>query len=164
MRRLFPLLLCLFIALPAAGLDPSWNLFGSKERRDATRFILEKLRRQSGDNWERVNRFFYWTYDFDKSGCELFISRREGGGLHVYDLEIPIAEVSPINLRDGQLRLLCRERSDCVHYRHSGPGVDDEGELGEARILPPEHFDLPKLTHAFEELSRLCDNPYADRP
>ena len=158
MRRvlLLPLLLALCGFLPWGQDTP--------ERRAATRYILEKLERQSGPGWERAGQYFNWNYGFDRSGCELRVERREVYGQQFYREDIPIATVAPTLLGDSHLRLVCLYDAQCIGFAQRGPEVNREGALGDTRLMVPDPNDLPKLLDAFNELHRLCDDPYRSTP
>mgnify|MGYP001575624347 CR=1 FL=1 len=128
-------------------------------RREAAQFILEKLRREQGPGWERAGQYFYWSYAISRDGCELDITRRDGFGSR-YAETIPLAQTVPVWLGQGTLRLACRYDAQCIDFRQSGPDIQRDGQIGDTRILAPDPNDLPKLLDAFNELHRLCDDPY----
>lgn len=136
----------------------------SDARRDANRFVLEKLNRERGEGWNRSGQFFLWHYAFSRNGCDLTIRREavEGGQIVVQD--VPMADVVPVWMGTGSLGLYCQSQLDCIDLRISNRlEAEQEGQLSETPLLVPEPDDLPKLKDAFDELHRLCDDAYRER-
>lgn len=156
------LIACLFLCKPVAPGD-------TQPKQEAVKFVLSKLQREDGDTWERVGRYFSWSYRFDRSGCNLEITRREMFSERPqdgrsYQETLPLADLRPRWSGDATLLLACAENDGCIDYRLSGT-VDEkqEGRLRATRLMVPESRDLPKLQTAFDELHRLCDDPYGAR-
>ena len=153
---------CLFLCNPAAPGD-------TQPKQDAVRFILSKLQNEQGDTWERVGQYFRWNYRFDRSGCELEITRRDlytadpAENLR-YQEVLPLTRLRPQPSSDASLLLVCTSGKACVDYRLLGKSAaSGEGRLRGTRLMVPESSDLPKLQTAFDELHRLCDDPYGAR-
>ncbi len=134
----------------------------SEARRDANRFILEKLNRQSGEGWSRSGRFFLWSYRFSREGCELTMRREALEGGQTVTQTVPMSDVIPLWMGTGSLGLYCQSRLGCIDMRVAGGANADlgSGRLSETPVLAPEPDDLPKLKDAFDELHRLCDDAY----
>lgn len=152
--------------LLALGLLPLLCAFGggdhtSAERRDANRFILEKLKRQAGEGWQRSGQFFLWSYRFSKDGCELTINREAVQGGELVTQIVPIADVVPVWQGSASVGLFCQATTDCIELETKGGARDNRLLLGDTAILAPQPDDLPKLVDAFAELHRLCDDAYA---
>ncbi|MDB5972377.1 MAG: hypothetical protein JWQ90_4827 [Hydrocarboniphaga sp.] len=151
--------------LAALSLLPLLCAFGgsdktSTERRDANRFILEKLNRQAGDGWQRSGQFFLWSYRFSKDGCELTISREAVDGGELVRQIVPIADVVPVWQGGPSVGLYCQATTDCIELETKGGDHDDSKQIGDTAVLAPQPDDLPKLADAFGELHRLCDDAY----
>lgn len=132
----------------------------SIERRDANRFILEKLNRQAGEGWQRSGQFFLWSYTFSKDGCELTISRTAVQGGELVRQIVPIADVVPVWQGGPSVALYCQASTDCIQLDTKGSRRDDSLQIGDTSLLAPQPDDLPKLADAFGELHRLCDDAY----
>jgi hypothetical protein len=132
----------------------------STERRDANRFILEKLNRQAGEGWQRSGQFFLWSYGFSKDGCELTISRTAVQGGELVRQIVPIADVVPVWQGGPSVALYCQSTSDCIELDTKGGSHDDSVQIGDTSVLAPQPDDLPKIADAFSELHRLCDDAY----
>jgi hypothetical protein len=162
MRALASLVLIGLVFVTTAG-------FGSRDskseaRRDANRFVLEKLNRQSGEGWSRSGRYFLWSYRFSRNGCDLEIRREAIEGGQVVKQEVPLADVIPLWMGNGSLGLYCQSRLNCIDMQVTNPGdVVSSSNLSETPVLAPEPDDLPKLKDAFDELHRLCDDAYGAR-
>lgn len=155
-NRLLMLLMMVAVALPASAAAGT-----SKERRDANRFILEKLNRENGEGWQRAGQFFLWSYRFSSDGCTFDIKREavEGGGIVAQKL--PLADIVPVWQGSGSLALYCQSTTDCIEMTTSGAQQPVETKaLGQTTLLAPVPDDLPKLNDAFVELHRLCDDAY----
>lgn len=156
MRKPLQAVLILVAVLALAG----WSSGSTQARRDAVRFILEKLRVQRGETWDRVGKEFLWTYRFDNKGCELTVIREANYG-DQFTQVIPIGDATPLWRHDANLTFYCQDTPDCITRRLQSPHVDgDEKKVGEARLLVMNPNDLPKLADAFNELHRLCDDAY----
>src|SRR5258708_221088 len=99
MLRILTALLCLML-LCAFSLSAG----DTQQKRDAIHFILGKLNQEDGAGWQRAGQYFYWSYHFDSSGCELEVTRRDAYGYNNYDQTIPLAETQPAWLGESTLR------------------------------------------------------------
>lgn len=152
----------LLLMLPAV----CWA-FGNRDdtsdaRRDANRFILEKLNRQKGESWNRSGQYFLWSYRFSRNGCELTMRREGVEGGRIVTQQLPIADIVPLWTGGASLGLYCQSRLDCIDIDITDQGPADSAKLSETSVLVPEPDDLPKLKDAFGELHRLCDDAYGD--
>jgi hypothetical protein len=156
MRKPLQIVLILAAVLVLAG----WGSGNTEARRDAVRFILEKLQVQRGETWERVGKEFLWTYRFDHQGCELTVIREAAYGDRFTQV-IPIGDTTPLWRHDASLTFYCQDTRDCIVRKVESPSIDaDEKKVGEAKLLVMNPNDLPKLSDAFAELHRLCDDAY----
>lgn len=134
----------------------------SEARRDANRYILEKLNRQTGEGWQRSGQYFLWRYQFSKDGCELRISRESVIGSDLLMQTVPIADVVPVWQGGPSVELYCQSSNDCIELETRSIARDSQSQrVGDTSLLVPQPDDLPKLTDALAELHRLCDDPYA---
>ena len=157
MRRLRNALL-LILALP---LLCAWGGGGAtKARRDAQTFILETLRKQEGDAWERTGQFMIWTYSFDRAGCELTVQREAELG-DLFQQRIPLAKATVVGTQNSEIVLDCRAAEPCVEYNIKNINVTDEQRVARTRVLVMDSGDLTPLMNAFAELHQLCRDPYA---
>ena len=149
--------LCLLLLLPAfcAGAGE-----GLSARRDAASFIVETLRKQEGDAWERTGRFLIWDYRFDASGCQLSVQRESGFG-DLFQQRIPLATATAVGTQGNEIVFDCREAAACIDYRIKNPQQIDEQRVARSRLLVMDSADLPPLLNAFAELQQLCRDPYA---
>lgn len=138
--------------------------WGSREstlpRQDARTFILETLRKSEGASWERTGQFLLWSYAFDRSGCELSVSRSASFS-DQFTQRIPLAEAAPVGVRGRELLFSCRRNQSCVRYEVANPERREVRQLRATRLLPPDPDDLGPLQNAFVELHQLCRDPYA---
>jgi hypothetical protein len=151
------------LAVPLMLALAGWGGGGAQRRHDADDFILDKLRQQRGETWQRVGHEFLWDYGFDRKGCELTVQRLAPYGSRFVQI-IPVGDTVPTWRHDEALSFLCRDTRDCIVERTqnvggSGPATE-ERRVGQARVLVPDPNDLPKLADAFTELNRLCDDAY----
>ncbi len=156
------ILLALSLWLPpafSAGRDAT-----SDARRDANRFIVEKLQRRDGEAWQRNGQYFLWSYSFSRDGCELRVRREDLRGGRVFEQSLPMADLSANWSGESALQLYCDEIGDCIDYRIDDQGERSEGRSSETSLQPPRGEDLPKLRDAFVELHRLCDDAYFADP
>lgn len=149
--------LLVLLTEPAASADKAGTA-----RRDANRFVLEKLNRRDGEGWDRSGQYFLWSYRFSNNGCELQVRREELYGARIVEQRIPMAETLPYWPGHGELQLVCQNNSACVDLAVDDPArrAREESRSGGASILAMQASDLPKLQDAFLELHRLCDDPY----
>lgn len=158
MSKLLRVGLIAAVTLGLAG----WGSGNTQARQDAVRFILEKLRVQRGETWDRIGKEFLWTYRFDRQGCELTVIREAAYGDR-FTVVIPVGDAAPLWRRDASLSFYCQDTADCIRRKveSTAAGVDnDEKRVGEAKLLVMNPNDLPKLADAFNELHRLCDDAY----
>jgi len=133
----------------------------SAERRNANRFILEKLKRETGEGWQRSGQFFLWSYRFSKDGCELTIIREAVQGGDLVQQIVPIADVVPVWQGSPSVGLYCQSTTDCIELdSKSASSPNSSLRIGDTSVLAPVPDDLPKLADAFAELHRLCDDAY----
>lgn len=150
--------LALLLALP---LLLAWGGERSTEaRRDVRNFILETLRKQEGATWERVGQYLAWNYEFDRSGCELQVSRRADLS-DQFQQSIPLAEAQPVGGQGSELYFQCRGQRPCIEYRVANRARSDTSGQVRARLLVMDPDDLVPLQNAFAELHQLCRDPYA---
>ncbi|ROH89029.1 hypothetical protein ED208_11485 [Stagnimonas aquatica] len=149
------LLLAALPLLLAWGSDPS-----TQARREVRNFILETLRKQEGATWERVGQYLAWSYEFDRSGCELRVSRRADLS-DQFQQSIPLAEAQPVGGEGSELLFQCRGQRPCIEYRVANRQRSDTGLQPRGRLLVMDPDDLRPLQNAFAELHQLCRDPYA---
>lgn len=143
----------------AAGLALALLCAATPARRDAVTFLEEALGRQQGENWERSGRLFLWTHAFGRGGCELAIERREVQGPILLRQVLPLARVRASGAADGAVHLSCAEGA-CIEQERIGAGVRERGAVTEVRVLPDDPADRSPMIDAFNELHRLCSDPY----
>lgn len=153
-RRAALAVLCLGL-LTAFRLDPSGDA-----RRDAGRFILEKLERRAGDTWERSGQHFIWDFRFSPNGCELTVERSARDRQAVFVQRLPMADLAPQALGDGALRFACSRGDDCITFQDLDGTRLRRGGRGSTMLPVMQPDDQPKLLDAFLELHRLCDDAY----
>ena len=129
-------------------------------RRDAGRFILETLGKQQGDTWERVGRFMFWTYSFDRSGCLLSVQREADFG-DLFQQRIPLANATVVGAQNSEIVFDCRDGEACIDYNSKSRRGADERSVARARLLVMDTRDINPLMNAFAELHQLCRDPYA---
>lgn len=129
-------------------------------RRDAGTFILETLRKQEGESWERTGRYLLWTYDFDSARCLLTVQREAELG-DFFQQRIPLAAASPVGSQNSEIVFDCRERKPCIDYNIKNREQIDEQQVARTRVLVMDPHDLTPLINAFAELHQLCRDPYA---
>ena len=155
MRRLRNLAL-----LPLLLLLCAWSSGGTPARRDVETFILETLRKQEGDTWERTGQFMIWTYDFDRARCLLTIEREAELG-DLFQQRIPLATASAVGTQNSEIVFDCRENTPCIDYNIKNRKQIDEQRVARTRLLVMDSQDLTPLMNAFAELHQLCRDPYA---
>ena len=155
-----PRLKLLILALVVLPLLSAWGERSTGARRDARTFILETLRKQEGDTWERVGQFLLWNYDFDRAGCELTVTRTAGLGDEFRQI-IPLAEAQPVGGNASQLFFQCRYNKPCIGYVVANPDRHDESGRARSSLLVMDRDDVRSLQNAFAELHQLCRDPYA---
>lgn len=148
---------CLLLALP---LLCGWLGGGTEARRDAKTFILETLRKQEGDAWERTGQFMIWTYQFDRAGCALTVEREAEFG-DIFQQRIPMASATAVGTQNSEIVFDCRAGEPCVDYLIKNLDVTDEQRVARTRLLVMDSADLTPLMNAFAELHQLCRDPYA---
>lgn len=135
---------------------------GTAARRDVQTFILETLRKQEGETWERLGQFMLWTYDFDRSGCLLTVQREAELG-DLFQQRIPLAVVTATRMQNSEIFFACREGAACIDYNIKNRSQADETRVARTRVLVMDPQDLTPLLNAFAELQQLCRDPYAPR-
>lgn len=135
---------------------------GTAARRDAQTFILETLRKQEGESWERVGQFMLWTYDFDRSGCLLTVQREAELG-DLFQQRIPLATAEAVGVQNSEIVFACREDAACIDYNIKNRNQADEQQVARTRLLVMDAQDIDPLMNAFTELQQLCHDPYAAR-
>ena len=148
---------CLLLALP---LLCAWVGGDTEARRDAKTFILETLRKQEGDAWERTGQYMIWTYGFDRAGCELTVQREAEFG-DLFQQRIPMAKATAVGTQNSEIVFDCRAGLPCVDYQIKNTQVTDEQRVARTRLLVMDHEDLTPLMNAFAELHQLCRDPYS---
>ena len=133
---------------------------GTPERRDVETFILETLRQQEGDTWERVGQFMTWRYGFDRARCLLSVERDAELG-HYFQQRIPLAEAAPVGVQNSEIVFDCREGKPCIDYNVKTSALVDEKRVARTRLLVMDSSDVTPLINAFAELHQLCRDPYA---
>lgn len=133
---------------------------GSAARRDAQSFILETLRKQEGEAWERTGQFMIWTYSFDRTGCALTVQREAQLG-DLFQQRIPLATATAVGTQNSEIVFDCRSGEPCIDYNIKNRDVADEQRVARTRVLVMDHQDLTPLMNAFAELHQLCRDPYA---
>ncbi len=149
--------LLLLLTLP---LLCAWGTAGTDARRDAQAFILETLRKQEGEAWERVGQYLIWTYGFDRSGCLLTVEREAELG-DLFQQRIPMADATVVGTQNSEIVFDCREGRGCVDYNIKNREQIDEQRVARTRLLVMDDRDLTPLMNAFAELHQLCRDPYA---
>lgn len=130
-------------------------------RQDANRFILETLKKQSGDNWEIFKNNLFWDYHFENAGCDLSIRRSDGNAM-VFTQVIPMAHAQPTAEANGEVRFDCINGNQCVLAKHYLPDEPlKEFELADTTILLMDSLDGPRMINALVELHQLCRDPYS---
>lgn len=160
MNRIAPTTLLMLLALPTCLSAALLGSETSAARRDANRFILEKLQRQDGEGWNRSGQFFLWRYAFSSDGCELTVERQALQGGELVRQRVPVRDVVPAWAGSASLQLYCQATGGCIELQVMGSGPTRESRLSETSLLAPQPDDLPKLHDAFVELNRLCDDAY----
>lgn len=155
LRWMLPVLLC-------PGLLWAWGDDSTPARKAARTFILETLRKQEGDTWERIGQFLQWDYRFDKAGCELTVTRDAEVGDHLQQI-VPVADATPTGTQGSEIVFACRADKPCIRYRIANHEVLDEQQVSRTRLLVMDPDDLNPLMNAFAELNRLCRDPYGAR-
>lgn len=148
---------CLLLALP---LLCAWTVGGTEARRDARTFILETLRKQEGDAWERTGQYMIWTYGFDRAGCDLTVQREAEFG-DLFQQRIPLAKAIAVGTQNSEIVFDCRNGTPCVDYNIKNLQLTDEQRVARTRLLVMDSEDLTPLMNAFAELHQLCRDPYA---
>lgn len=143
----------------AAVLMLSGFFQGDDERRHAGEFVLEKLRQQQGEIWQRLGRHFFWSFDIEQH-CTLLVLREDREGGHRLNQRIPLASVITRWESEDQLTLRCSGQTACIDYRQLADGKVHEGRLRYSKLPVAHPDDLPKLRDALLELNRLCDDRY----
>ena len=156
MRRL-PSFLPLLLAAP---LLVAWSRGDTPARRDVQTFILETLKKQEGEAWERVGQFMIWEYGFDRSGCLLTIQREADLG-DLFQQRIPLATASAVGTQNSEIVFDCRDGASCIDYNIKNARESDEQRVARTRLLVMDAEDLTPLMNAFAELHQLCRDPYA---
>lgn len=133
---------------------------GTSSRRDAETFILETLRKQEGEAWERTGQFMIWTYGFDRARCLLTVQREAELG-DLFQQRIPLATASAVGTQNSEIVFDCRDGAACIDYNIKNRDQTDEQRVARTRVLVPDHQDLTPLMNAFAELHQLCRDPYA---
>lgn len=147
------------IALLLLPLLCAWG-GGSSARHDAQQFILETLRKQEGEGWDRVGQYMIWTYDFDRTGCLLTVEREAELG-DLFQQRIPLARATVVGSQNSELVFDCREAANCINYNIKSTRVTDEQRVARTRLLVMDTQDLTPLMNAFAELHQLCRDPYS---
>lgn len=132
----------------------------TQERRDVRTFVLETLRKQEGATWDRVGQFLLWSYSFDRSGCELRVSRT-GEFSDEFQQFIPMAEAQPVGGNATELAFQCRYNKPCIRYHIANTRESDVNGQPRTTILVMDPDDVRPLQNAFAELHQLCRDPYA---
>lgn len=145
-------LLCVSACAVAGG--------GTGARRDAETFILETLRKQEGEAWERTGQFMIWTYHFDRARCLLTVQREAELG-DLFQQRIPLASASAVGTQNSEIVFDCRDSANCIEYNIKNRDNADEQRVARTRVLVPDGNDLTPLMNAFAELHQLCRDPYA---
>ncbi|MES2683446.1 MAG: hypothetical protein V4650_07990 [Pseudomonadota bacterium] len=148
--------LCLLLLLPLCAVAGE----GTAARREAGNFIVETLRKQEGDGWERTGRFLIWDYRFDATGCQLSVQRESGFG-DLFQQRIPLTLATAVGTQGNEIVFDCREAAACIDYRIKNLQEVDEQRVARSRLLVMDSADLPPLLNAFVELQQLCRDPYA---
>lgn len=138
----------------------AWGGASTRDRRDARVFILETLRKQEGATWDRVGRDLLWSYDFDRSGCELRVSRSAEFS-DEFQQFIPLAEAQPVGASSTELAFQCRYNKPCIRYHIANPRESDINGQPRTTLLVMDPDDVRPLQNAFAELHQLCRDPYA---
>ncbi|MES2883495.1 MAG: hypothetical protein V4709_01720 [Pseudomonadota bacterium] len=133
---------------------------GTPSRRDAETFILETLRKQEGEAWERTGQFMIWTYGFDRARCLLTVQREAELG-DLFQQRIPLATASAVGTQNSEIVFDCRNGAACIEYNLKSTQRADEQRVARTRVLVMDHQDLAPLMNAFAELHQLCRDPYA---
>ncbi|MDP3858270.1 MAG: hypothetical protein Q8Q73_10985 [Stagnimonas sp.] len=155
LRPSFVLLISLLPLLLAWGGDAS-----TQDRRELRVFILETLRKQEGPTWDRVGQYLLWSYAFDRSGCELRVSRSAEFS-DQFEQFIPLAEAQPVGGTATELAFQCRYNRPCVRYQVANPRDSDVSGRARTSLLVMDPDDVRPLQNAFAELHQLCRDPYA---
>lgn len=129
------------------------------ERRAAGTFILEKLRKQQGEGWERVGQYLQWTYAFDRAGCELAVTRDADAGERFLQ-RLPLAEVQPVGVQGSEIVLACAVDRPCIRYEIASRGPTELRQVSRSRVLVMDTADVQPLLNAFVSLGRMCRDPY----
>ncbi len=147
----------LLLVLPLLS---AWGGGGTSARRDAETFILETLKKQEGETWERVGQYMIWSYDFDRARCLLTIGREaELGDLFLQ--RIPLATAMAVGTQNSEIVFDCREGTACIDYSIKNRRRNEEQRVARSRVLVMDDQDLTPLMNAFTELHQLCRDPYA---
>jgi hypothetical protein len=144
----------LLLPLPLVAADSS-----TAERRAADTFILEKLRKQEGETWERVGQYLQWTYAFDRAGCELAVTRDADAGNRFLQ-RLPLDEAEPVDTQGSEIVWACRAGRSCIRYEIASRGPTELRQVSRSRLLVMDPADLQPLLNAFVALGRLCRDPY----
>jgi len=155
MTRLRSLVLVLLLPLLCA-----WGGHGgTSARRDAETFILETLRKQEGDGWDRVGQYMIWNYDFDRARCLLTVERDADLG-NLFQQRIPLATASAVGTQGSEIVFDCRDSAPCIEYNIRNRQQTDTQRVARTRLLVMDSQDLTPLMNAFAELHQLCRDPY----
>ncbi len=154
----FVVALLLALALPAMSACAGPRT--TEARRDVQAFILETLRKQEGEAWQRVGQYLLWSYRFDTAGCELEVGRESDLG-DLFTQRIPMASATVVATQNSELVFDCRQATPCVDYRIKNPQNIDEQRVARTRLLVMDDADLTPLMNAFAELHQLCRDPYS---
>jgi hypothetical protein len=138
----------------------AWGDGGTSARRDVETFVLETLRKQEGDTWERTGRFMLWSYGFDRALCELTVQREAELG-DVFRQRIPLKQAQPVGTQASEVVFDCRRGETCIRYEIQNRQQIDTQQVSRTRVLVMDPEDLNPLLNAFAELHRLCRDPYA---
>ena len=135
---------------------------GTVARHDAQTFILETLRKQEGETWERLGQFMLWSYGFDRSGCLLTVQREAELG-DLFQQRIPLAATDGMSMQGSEIVFACRDGVACIDYSVKNRNQTDEQRVARTRLLVMDAHDINPLLNAFAELHQLCRDPYAPR-
>ena len=139
-----------------------WGGHSENEQRvNAARFVLEKLREEQGDGWDRTGRWFVWSYKFSRNACELEVQRENSQTADYFRQRIPMARVSVAWNGKAHLQFACDYGDACIEIADSQRDSRETAYLNRTQVLVMRPHDLPRLMDAFEELHYLCDEAYS---
>ncbi len=131
----------------------------TQPRHDANAFIVQTLSKQTGKVWERLGQFVFFDYAFDSTGCEFIVTRHAEFGEDFKQI-IPMSRAQVTGLTDSELVFECARDGRCITHQIRNLVTLDDRQMAATRVVAMDPADLMPVANAFQELHRLCADPY----